>query len=78
MRRHVRDSGRASTLPAVAGAADDFRPFVVDDDVARRTRALAAAIRVDARHQVIDRRAHHRRAVDGVDDVLLTIVFDVS
>jgi len=51
------------------GLADRRAPRLVDIDVAGRAGAGPAALGLDARHGVADRRFHHRGAGLDVDDV---------
>lgn len=53
-------------------------PGICDVDVAGGAVATAAAIGIDARHMVVNRRAHQRQANFSVDRVRFAVVFDES
>src|SRR5262245_29092019 len=61
----------------VAGA-DPFPPFGLDIDMTGGAGAGAAAVGIDARHHVLDRRFHHGHAVLAFDLLLCPVLLDES
>jgi len=55
-----------------------IEPGRIDEYMAGRARALAAAIGIDARNAVADRPLHHGFTNRNIDDVRLATVLDVS